>query len=131
MSIVKKYEKHIIEINSPEISIPKTQDFKTKALRMFVESQIDEGTNCQEQQAWIGKGTLERTIQVTNKDMTRVDLTVKIKINLMTELAMKMTTQDLGPECTWDKLEEPAKKRRTASIERTFYGTKGRTKATE
>ena len=131
MSIVKKYEKHIMEINSPEISTPKTQDFKTKALRMFVESQIDEGTNCQEQRAWIGKGTLERNIQVTNKDMTKVDLTVKIKTNLMTELAMKMTTQDLGLEYTWDQLEEPAKKKRTASIERALYGKKGRTKAIE
>ena len=131
MSIVKKYEKHIIEVNSPEISTPKTQDFKTKALRMFVESQIDEGTNCQEQRAWIGKGILERNIQVTNKDMTRVDLTVRIEINLMTELAMKMTTQDSGSECTWEQLEEPAKKGRTASIERAFYGKKERTKVTE
>ena len=136
MSIVKKYEKHIIEIKNKKdttkkYNTRKTQDFKTKALRMFVESQIDEGTNYQEQRAWIGKGILERNIQVTNKDMTKVELTVKIKINFMTELAIKITNQEPGPEYTWDQTEEPSKKRRMASIERALYGKQECTKATE
>ena len=50
--------------------------------------------------------------------MTKVELTVKIKINFMTELAMKMTNQEPGPEYTWDHSKEPSKNKRMASIER-------------
>ena len=125
MTIVKKYEKHYIDIRSKKDTTtkensPKAQDVKTKMLKQFIQSQIDEDTSHQDKIRVTG--TLERNTHITNKDMTRIDLTVKVVINLMTESAMRMTAEEPELLGTLDQSEEPAKKRRMTYAERASYG---------
>ena len=71
MTIVKKYEKHYIDISSKKDTTttensPKAQDVKTKMLKQFIQSQIDEDTSHQDKIRVTG--TLERNTHITNKD---------------------------------------------------------------
>ena len=112
----------ILNFRLSEENPPKTQDAKTKMLKQFIESQIDEDKSRQDQSAWIRKGTLERNIQVTSKDITRIDLTVKVVINFMPETATRMMTDNTELLGTVDQSEDPVKKRRMAHPEGIPYG---------
>ena len=88
-------------------------------LKQFIQSQIDEDTSHQDKIRVTG--TLENT-HITNKDMPRIDLTVKVVINFMTESAMRLTAEEPELLGTLDQSEEPAKKRRMTYAERASYG---------
>ena len=98
----------------------KTKDTKTMMLKQFIQSQIDEDTNHQDQ--ILVTGTPEKSTHITNRDATRIDITVKIVINLIPEATTRMMTDDMELLGTVDQPEEPAKKKRKAHPERTSYG---------
>ena len=89
-------------------------------LKQFIQSQIDEDTSHQDQ--ILVTGTLEKSTHITNRDATRIDLTVKVVINFMPETAMRMMTDDTELLGTVDQSEEQVKKRRMAHPERISYG---------
>ena len=97
-----------------------TIDIKTMMLKQFIQSQIDEDTSHQDQ--ILVTGTLEKSTHITNRDATRIDITVKVVINLLPEAATRMMTDDMELLGTVDQSEEPAKKRRKAHPERNSYG---------
>ena len=100
--------------------IHQRQNTETMMLKQFIQSRIDEDTSHQDQ--ILVTGTLEKSAHITNRDATRIDITVKVVINLMPEAATRMMADDMELLGTVDQSEEPAKKRRKAHPERTSHG---------
>ena len=122
--MVSKCEKHHIHFTSEKDTkkdnLLMTQDIKTLLLKKSILSQIDEDVNHRDMA--MVTGIVEKSIDTTDRDAKKVDLTIRVSICIMSEVAMKKRTDNMERQSTVDLSEEPTKKRRTAITERISYG---------
>ena len=122
--MVSKCEKHHIHFHSEKDTkkenVLMTQDKQTLLLKKTILSQIDEDVNHKDK-AMI-TGIVEKSIDTTDTDAKKIDLTIRVSIYITSEAAITKRTDNMERQSTVDLSEEPNKKRRTATTERISYG---------
>ena len=97
-----------------------TRDINTLLLKEFILFQIVEDVNHKDKA--MVTGIVEKSIDTTDRDAKKIDLTITVSICIMSEAAIKKRTDNMERQSTVDLSEEPTKTRRTAITKRISYG---------
>ena len=130
--VMKCQEHHIhftCEKDTKKENVLMIQDTKTLLLKKTILSQIDEDVNHKDK-AMI-TGIVEKSIDTTDTDAKKIDLTIRVSIYIMSEAVIKTKTDNMERQSAVVLPEEQIKQRRTATTEKISYGKRADTYPTD